>query len=529
MAFACVLLPALAVQESPSREQMSAALARGAPRPAAISASLARFYAARGFEPAWFAGGRPSAQAVEIIELLRSAASHGLDEADYQPDVLERRLRQAPAEAAETDVALTGALIAFLADLDHGRLEPQRLGFDLPERGDPPDIPKAIIEAAAGGGLSRLAAQFAPLPAMYGRLREALARYRALAENARWSALPPVARVRPGDSYPGLGALRRRLIDLGDLAPEAALPPLYSGEIVEAVRRFQDRHGLDADGIIGKATRAALDVPPKHRVRQIELALERMRWLPRELADRMIVVNVPEFRLRALRRQGERMATVLRMNVIVGKALDTRTPVLIEDLRRIEFRPYWNVPPSIARKEIVPRLRRDPGYLAREAMEFVPVRGRGPATTEVSEAALAAVLRGEARIRQRPGPKNALGAIKFVFPNNANIYLHHTPGTRLFARGRRDFSHGCIRVELPVELAKFVLEDEPGWNEARIVAAMREDAPPRTLPVRTRTPVLVFYSTTVVEEDGRVLFLPDIYGHDAALDAALRQRSTPAL
>ncbi|PIV73221.1 MAG: murein L,D-transpeptidase, partial [Rhodocyclales bacterium CG17_big_fil_post_rev_8_21_14_2_50_68_7] len=220
---------------------------------------------------------------------------------------------------------------------------------------------------------------------------------------------------------------------------------------------------------------------------------------------------------------GETFSTALRMNVIVGRALDTQTPMLIEELRRIEFRPYWNIPPSIARKEVVPRLRREPEYLAREAMEFVPTRGGRP-TTEPSEAMLEAVLRGEARIRQRPGPRNALGAIKFMFPNNANIYLHHTPGTALFARGRRDFSHGCIRVEAPVELARFVLEEETGWDEARILAAMREDASPRTLRVRTPIPVLVFYTTAVAEEDGRMFFLPDLYGHDAALDAALRQR-----
>jgi murein L,D-transpeptidase YcbB/YkuD len=204
----------------------------------------------------------------------------------------------------------------------------------------------------------------------------------------------------------------------------------------------------------------------------------------------------------------------------VGKALDTRTPLIQEDLRFIEFQPYWNVPRSIARNELVPRLRRDPGYWSREGFEFVPAGG-GAADAVLSPAKLDAVLAGTLRIRQRPGPRNALGDIKFVFPNHESIYLHHTPSVGLFTRARRDFSHGCIRVEQPVALAAFALHGLAGWDEARIRRAMSEDAP-ATVRLPQPIPVLIAYGTALVKQ-GRVYFFEDLYGHDRALDAALRR------
>jgi murein L,D-transpeptidase YcbB/YkuD len=241
------------------------------------------------------------------------------------------------------------------------------------------------------------------------------------------------------------------------------------------------------------------------------------------LGRRMVVINIPEFTLRAYEIQGERIVVRATMKIIVGKALNTRTPLFTEQMRFIEFQPFWNVPPSIARGEVVPRLRRDPGYWEREGFEFV-VGGR--VITETSAALLDETVAGRARIRQRPGPKNALGDIKFVFPNNDNIYLHHTPAVSLFARDRRDFSHGCIRVEEPVALALFVLQDRPDWPEARIRAAMTEGEP-MTLRLAEPIPVLIAYGTAMVK-GGQVYFYDDIYGQDRRLDAALRQ-PRPAL
>jgi murein L,D-transpeptidase YcbB/YkuD len=287
------------------------------------------------------------------------------------------------------------------------------------------------------------------------------------------------------------------------------------------VRTFQRRHGIADDGVIGAATLAQLQVHPAARVRQIELALERLRWTPLMQQPRMIVINIPEFVLRAYEWRDGRIAVRQAMKVIVGKAMDTRTPLIEADLRFIEFNPYWNVPPSIARAELVPRLRRDPGYWQREGFEFVAPDGR--VDTLWSPAALDAVVAGRLRIRQRPGPRNALGDIKFVFPNHDNIYLHHTPATELFERTRRDFSHGCIRVERPVELAAFVLHDMPQWDEAGIREAMARGVS-ATLRLTSPVRVLIAYGTALVKDD-RVHFFDDLYGHDRALDAALRSVS----
>ena len=249
--------------------------------------------------------------------------------------------------------------------------------------------------------------------------------------------------------------------------------------------------------------------------------MERLRWTPLLQGRRMVVVNVPEFVLRAYDVEGSQVRVRLTMKVIVGKALDTRTPLIDEAMRFIEFSPYWNVPPSIARKETIPKLRRDPAYFEQQGFEFVTASGRVVET--LSAANLDAVLQGGWRIRQRPGPKNALGDIKFVFPNNQNIYLHHTPAPQLFGRERRDFSHGCIRIEAPVELAKFVLADSPEWTEERIREAMAKGES-RTLALTHPVPVLIAYST-VIAKAGRVFFYPDLYGHDRLLDQALRARS----
>jgi murein L,D-transpeptidase YcbB/YkuD len=300
---------------------------------------------------------------------------------------------------------------------------------------------------------------------------------------------------------------------------------VYEGALVDAVRGFQQRHGLTGDGVIGAATLKQLQMTPAARVRQIELTMERLRWTPLLQGPRMIVINVPEFVLRAYEVEDGRIGVRQTMKVIVGKAMDTRTPLFDEDMRFIEFSPYWNVPPSIARTELVPRLRRDAAYFTRQGFEFVAADGR--VSTTLSRGALDAVLAGAQRIRQRPGPENALGDIKFVFPNRDNIYLHHTPATQLFERDRRDFSHGCIRVEQPVALAGFVLRGMPEWTEERIRQAMAAGVS-STLRLTEPVRVLITYGTVLVK-GGRIHFYNDIYGYDRLLDAALQRRTLDRL
>jgi L,D-transpeptidase YcbB len=480
--------------------------------------------------PLWFVGDRPGAQARQAAELLARAGDEGLEPADYDAAGLHRALDAADAADAATrarlDATLTSAMQRFLADLNRGRVDPRRIHvkFDLSPRSF--DAAAALREALAAGRLADAVRAATPPLKLYADLREALAAYRALGAHPAWQQpLPRLpgganSKLEPGQDWTGVALLAQRLQALGDLSGAAA-PERYDELLVEAVRAFQRRHGLADDGVVGRATRAALEVAPAQRALQIALTMERLRWTPLAQGPRMIVVNVPEFVLRAYEVRGDRFDVQLEMKVIVGRALETRTPLISEDLAFIEFSPYWNVPRSIATEETVPRLRRDPGYWTREGFEFVGADGG--VITALSDAQLDAVLAGAARIRQRPGPANALGDIKFVFPNNDAIYLHHTPSVRLFERDRRDFSHGCIRVEQPVALAKFVLREQPEWTDERIRAAMGEGTS-RTLRVARPVPVLVAYGTALVRQ-GRPHFFADLYGHDRLLAQALRART----
>jgi murein L,D-transpeptidase YcbB/YkuD len=306
---------------------------------------------------------------------------------------------------------------------------------------------------------------------------------------------------------------------------EAGNDTVYEGAVVEAVRRFQRRHGLDPDGIIGSATRAALDVPPAERVRQIELALERIRWLPPLRAEPFIVVNIPAFRLFAFDSAGGEGAPSFSTRVVVGRALAAETPALYELLRYVEFRPYWTVPRSILVKEILPGVRRDPAYLRNRAMEIVGPgdRSLGDVVTDDLRRRLA---RGELRVRQRPGPSNALGLVKFVFPNAASVYMHDTPDSELFARARRDFSHGCIRVDDAEALAVWVLRGKPEWGAEEVRAAMDSTATRRAFLPKPM-PVAVVYATAVASSSGEARFYDDVYGYDHELDEALRAGPSP--
>lgn len=499
-------------------------------------------WSAVAFAGPWVDAGRPTPQAREAVQLLLAAPSHGLLPQDYGAAALQgalAALEQAhgadEAAVQSFELALNEALLRYLRELHAGRVDPAALHPHWKTH-EPPtafDAATVLSDALARGDLaSAVGAAVPPLP-QYQRLREALGRYRALEAHPAWDkplpALPVAkgggARLERGHAWTGLAPLAQRLQALGDLASGTAVSARYEGVLVEAVQRLQRRHGLTSSGVLDRATLAALEVKPARRARQIELALERLRWTPLLQAPRMVVVNIPEFVLRAYEVRDGRIELRREMNVIVGKALDTRTPLLDEVMRAIEFSPYWNVPPSIARGELVPRLRRDAGYWTREGFEFVAADGS--VLAGLTPARLDAVLAGALRIRQRPGPRNALGDIKFVFPNSENIYLHHTPAVGLFARQRRDFSHGCIRVEDPLALASFVLEGQPGWDEPRIRAAM-DRGESSTLRLQRPLPVLIAYGTTLVK-NGQVFFFDDLYGHDRVLDAALLMRTVPPL
>ena len=494
---------------------------------------VARVYMARADAPVWLGEAGISNQGREALAQLAAATEHGLDPRDYDVltlDSLVRRLDVAPASPTERmrfDLLLSVAFLRYVDDLHSGRTHPAPLSRSLPAVSL--DLAAVLSAAVAGDSVSRLALAVSPPLAQYRNLRRELARYRALEGDTTLPAVPRVARVRPGDPYDGAAALARRLTAYGDLPADASLPNRdrrYAGDLVEAVRRFQRRHGLAADGVLGTRTFDALGTPIARRVRQIELALERLRWLPPIGRQRFLVVNIPAFHLFAFDSAGGAGIPSLHMRVVVGKALDTRTPVLVEQLRYLEFQPYWNVPRSILVGEILPQLRRRPHYLRDHGMELVGPRDR-VLGDEVTPAVLRQLAGGDLRLRQRPSPRNPLGRVKFVFPNAADVYLHGTPDTTLFARQRRDFSHGCIRVEQPAALAAWVLRDQPAWTRDSVDAAMAAAKPTRRALLTRPMPVILFYTTAVAEPGRGVAFYEDIYGHDRRLDEALRAGPTP--
>jgi murein L,D-transpeptidase YcbB/YkuD len=483
--------------------------------------------------PLWFVDGRPTQAAQAAVKTLANAGTEGLEPRDYDADGLQRTLKHAidnpalPADAVQRlDGTLTASVSRYLADLHKGRVDPRKVGanFSTIDTDASFDAGRYLRDALAANRLADALRDAAPSFPLYGTLRDALARYRTLSALPYWDRpLPalPGGKLAAGQPYTGLAQLAQRLEALGDLPQGTKLPQHYEGALVSAVKSFQTRHALDADGVIGAGTLAQLNVSPAARVQQIALTMERLRWTPLTGGPRMIVVNVPEFMLRAYDYQDGKLDIQLEMKVIVGKALDTRTPLFKEDMRYIEFSPYWNVPISIARREVIPHAQRDPSYFSRQGFEFV---FGNQASAALNQNNIDAVLQGQARIRQRPGPLNALGDIKFVFPNNQAIYLHHTPAPQLFNRGRRDFSHGCIRVEAPVALAQFAMQGMPEWTETRIREAMTAGKS-KTVALREPVPVVLAYGTAIARADGRVYFVPDIYGQDKLLDQALRQRA----
>jgi len=486
-----------------------------------------RLYGAEADALVWFDGPLVSHASTAAIAALLSAGEHGLNPLDYDVETLERvahhsvRPPLSANDRARFDLLLSVDLIRFLDDLQSGRLH----YGPLDRRGSTEvglDLAGAIRDAIQGDSLLKLVAATAPQLAQYRNLQHLLSRYRRLATDSLLSPVPQSPALQAGDHHPGVTALRRRLAALGDLGPGGAsnLSDAYTDTDEEAVRSFQSRHGLDATGVLDSATVAEINTPFQRRVRQIELALERLRWLPPIGLQRFVVVNIPAFQLFAFDSVGGTGAPALSMRVIVGKALNTRTPVLFEQMRYVEFRPYWNVPRSIVVDEIVPVVRRNPRYLQENDMELVGPGDRVVGSL-VSSELLDQLSRGELRVRQRPGPRNSLGLTKFVFPNSAAVYLHGTPRTELFSHTRRDFSHGCIRVEDPTALAAWVLRDQPRWSRPRIVAAQEGLGTTRALLTHSM-PVIAFYTTAVATPDSSAWFYADIYGHDRQLDEALR-------
>jgi L,D-transpeptidase YcbB len=486
------------------------------------------FYQPSGYTPAWIRDGQPTSQALAIIELLKQADGQGLDPEDYDGSRWADRLArlQKPRQAGDGaifDAALTVCLMRYISDRHIGKINPEHFNFGLSVEAKKYNLPDFLRERLVNGrDVKAELAQIGPPFAGYQRTLEALQHYVQLARQDDGEKLPVSNKpIAPGTPYEGVRRLTRLLRLLGDLPASVAVADdsnLYQGALVDAIKRFQIRHGLKPDGRLDEPTLNNLNTPLGQRVEQLRLTLERWHWLPDRFTEPPVVVNIPEFRLRAYDTGGN---AVLTMNVIVGKAFRHKTPVFEKDMRFVVFRPYWNVTPSIQHSETVPAVQKDRDYLAQKGFEVVTRTGQVVTSGAVNDEVLAQLRSGTLTVRQRPGPTNALGLVKLMFPNEYNVYLHSTPSPQLFSQTRRDFSHGCIRVEKPAELAAWVLRDKPGWSLEHVQAAMTNGKDNVQVSLTNPIPVLILYGTAVAGPEGDVHFLDDIYGYDDELRKAL--------
>ena len=493
---------------------------------------LEGLYSPVAWRTVWIANGRPTAEARVVLDLLATATERGLRPEDYDVPALRRRfetlteMARLPAEdVAWFDLAMSIGLLRHLSDVHIGRVNPKYVAVGINIERKKLDLARFVRDAIARGRVAELVRDAEPKFVQYRNLKTVYARYRALIADSTLPTVKLSRAVRPGDSLDVIGPLERRLVAFGDLSGDAVAlantSRVYSASTAAAVARFQERHGLAPDSVLGPATVAALNVSPARRARQIELALERIRWLPALDAGPFVVVNVPGFTLYAFDTLGTTGTPTLTMNVVVGRAdVGRRTPLFMRDMRYVVFRPYWVIPPGILTRETLPAVRRDARYLTRNNMELYQGSGDTGPNMPATAANIARVGRGGVGIRQRPGPHNALGLAKFIFPNDHNVYMHGTPDTELFARTRRDFSHGCIRLEDPARFAEWVMRDPSAWSIERVRQAMEGNPSQRVDLVRALS-VVIYYATALVRPDGVPEFLPDIYGHDARLEREL--------
>ena len=468
---------------------------------------LQRFYVKREFKPAWVSDHNLSIE--EFVGALCRADQEGLNPGNYNINALGRlhsagytkdglQDEERAKRLAQLDVALTYAFLTYGNHLTNGYARPQ---WDT--RADTIRMDDQLQKALSEGTLREVLTELLPAHEQYRKLKEVLAAYRRLAESGGWPAIKD-----PNDST----TLARRLAASGDLQTAEETAP---ENIVSAIKKFQARHGLAASGKVDGSTMNALNVPLEQRIRQLEINLERWRWLPTQLGDRYIMVNVPAFELQAV----ENGRVALRMPVVVGQEYKP-TPLFSQKMTYIVLNPSWNVPAQIAKDEILPVLMTDSSYLERNRMEVV--------STETREVVESSEIDWESvdpedfpyRIRQQPGEENSLGRIKFMFPNQFDVYLHDTPAQDLFKKRRRDFSHGCVRVSKPFELAAWVLEGKDDWNPDALQQATMTDEE-KTIKLDHPLPVYILYWTSWVEDNGTVSFREDLYEQDKKMLSTL--------
>ena len=494
------------------------------PRPKPISEAqwrhAVKLYAEYGGYPIWLDGdGLRERRTKTLMTALLNADADALALDAYPLDDLHRLLatllkakRPSAELLGDVDVVLTATYVTLGQDLLTGQVDPSSVSQDWHIKPTPAQVDSALGRFLKDTRFDVTMTQMRPEYAEYKELQKQLTRFRQIVAKGGWDSVPPGKAIKPGDSAPvdRLTALRDRLrVEGYDVnAPtkpsksKGTTTAVYDQALAAAVAQFQREHGISVDSALGKETVQALNVPATFRLGQIAANMERYRWMPRSLGDRYVFVNVPSFRLDAY----DDGKPVMNMKVIVGAEYkDKNTPVFSDSMQYVVFRPYWNATDSIAAKELWPKVEADPTFLDRNDYEIV------------NEA-------GKERIRQKPGDKNALGLVKFMFPNSFDIYMHDTPEDQLFAKDVRAFSHGCIRLEKPEEMAQWVL----GWTPEQVKNAMESGPDDRTLKLKQKVPVYIVYFTTVIR-DGRLYFGNDLYGRDGPLVAAVKNGARPTV
>jgi murein L,D-transpeptidase YcbB/YkuD len=493
-------------------------------------AEVKDFYTRTSSTLGWVRDRKPTSQAQVMIGLFTESDHKGLVPEDYDAPRWPARLQKLQGSPSDTDLvsfdaAMTVSAMRYIRALHVGRVNPKTLSRQLDVDHRKYDLGEFVYDKVIlANDPAAIVKTVEPTFPGYLRTLDALHRYREFAKVGTGKPMSvPAKSIAPGGSYADLPRLSQLLQLVGDLPANSQVDPnstTYQGVLVEAVKSYQIRHGEQADGHLKSELIKEMNVPLAHRVRQIELALERWRWLEHSFPQPPVVVNLPEFRLRTY---DENYHVTLYKTVIVGKAYGHKSPVFEKQIKYVVFRPYWEVTPTIQRAEIVPHIEKDRNYIAAKNFEVVTADGKVVTDGAISDQVLTQLKSGHLRVRQKPGPTNSLGLVKLIFPNEDNVYLHGTEAPELFANEERDLSHGCIRVQKPADLAAWALRNNPGWNLERVQAMMNGTQDNVTVNLEKPIPVLILYGTVAVDEKNNVFFFDDVYGYDKQLDEALNK------
>ncbi|MEW6143729.1 MAG: L,D-transpeptidase family protein [Thermodesulfobacteriota bacterium] len=496
--------------------------------------SLPALYRSLSYQPVWVGDDGPKPQCSDMVEAIQDSYREGLNPDKYNIKQIDHTLSRikavsgsgklpTPELLAELDILLSNSFLKYASDLLYGQISPEQINLELVFGEKPVDLNGLLVTAVNENKIDETLNGLLPDYPVYGRLKTALVEYREYEAAGGWKPVPGGQKLRKGARGERVTALKERLVVTGELDGQALGSDVFDQTLEEAVRKYQETNGLYVDGVVGDSTLESLNVPASERVNQIELTLERWRILPKSLGQKFVLVNIANYHLYAV----ENNKDSINMRIVVGKP-KWNTPIFSEQMTHIVLNPYWNIPPSIFRDDIAPMIKSDPDYMANRNIQAVGLEMEETESADetviasAKEEYLSKVLTGNYRLRQNPGPSNPLGRVKFLFPNKHSVYLHDTPNRGYFQRAQRNFSHGCIRVEKPIELAEFVLASDPGWTDETLRSAINRGST-RTVDLPVPVTVYIMYFTAWANEDGSVSFHKDIYGLDQVLQNALLQ------